>query len=221
MGATNYRPTLVQNYRSENVAIAAGHTTRPVRAVRAGASGSRIHQMVLTTNDAGANTVVLYHAQQMTLQSAMTVGAHVDGGGSSDTITRTAGSFITDGWKVGDLLFVHGSTTLANDFLTRITGVTATTLTFATGTTAANENLPTGAILYKASALGTVAVAANAGVSSGVPSIDLISPALFPEIDASPDRYRTLGPNNALLVAMGTVLGGSEFADVTTSLGDY
>jgi len=53
-------------------------------------------------------------------------------GATGDTITRTAGSFITDGFTVGDILTIAGSA--SNDLTTAaaITGVTATVLTLDT-----------------------------------------------------------------------------------------
>lgn len=50
-------------------------------------------------------------------------------GGTGDTITRSAGSWITDGFAVGDIITVAGSA--SNNFVgaSKITGVTATVLT--------------------------------------------------------------------------------------------
>jgi len=50
-------------------------------------------------------------------------------GGTGDTITRSAGSFITDGFAVGDIITVTGTTN--NNFVgaSKITGVSATVLT--------------------------------------------------------------------------------------------
>lgn len=59
---------------------------------------------------------------------------YVDGGGGNDTCTRATGSFVTDGFKVGGQMTTRASTTAANDGTYLITGVSALTLTFATGT---------------------------------------------------------------------------------------
>jgi len=58
----------------------------------------------------------------------------VDGAGGDDTATRASGSFIDDGFVVGGQMTVRAATTSANDGTYTITGVAATTLTFATGT---------------------------------------------------------------------------------------
>lgn len=214
-------PTLVQTYKSASKSLQNGHGTRPVRVFQAGANGSRVHQMLLTLSDTAANVATLYHLTQMTLLSAMGTGAHVDGGAGSDTLTRSSGSYITDGWQVGDLLYVYGSTTLANDYAARVTAVAAGTLTFATGTVNTAENLPAGAILYKAAPIGAFATAALGGTSSGVAGVDLLSSTLFPDLDASPYRYRTLGANNGFAVGFSTLLASTEYADVITGAADY
>ena len=57
----------------------------------------------------------------------------VDGGGSDDSLTRNRGSFIDDGFGVGMTLTIANTT--SNDGAAYvITGITADTLTFATGT---------------------------------------------------------------------------------------
>ena len=70
--------------------------------------------------------------------------ALVDGGAGSDTITDSGSNFITAGFAPGDVVYLYGATTAGNDtaFASGIvlTGVTAGTLTFATGTVAAAEN---------------------------------------------------------------------------------
>lgn len=60
--------------------------------------------------------------------------AFVDGGASEDTITDDASGFVTAGFSPGDLIYVYGSTTAANDLVgVELTAVAAGTLTFATG----------------------------------------------------------------------------------------
>ena len=56
----------------------------------------------------------------------------VDGAGGNDTVTRAAGSFVTDGFVVGGAMVVRDATTSANNGSYVITGVAALTLTFAT-----------------------------------------------------------------------------------------
>jgi hypothetical protein len=63
-----------------------------------------------------------------------------DNGGSADTITRDAGSWIDDGFRLGDYISVFGATTAGNNVnQKKLVGVSALTLTLATGTLAATE----------------------------------------------------------------------------------
>lgn len=61
----------------------------------------------------------------------------VEGGGSADTITRSAGSFVSDGFKAGMTITVFGS--VSNDGTYTIATVAALTLTLATGDDLAAE----------------------------------------------------------------------------------
>lgn len=63
----------------------------------------------------------------------------VDGGAGNDSITRTVGSWITDGFQVGDWIQVFGATTSGNNFSAKILTVSATTLGIATAKVATGE----------------------------------------------------------------------------------
>ncbi len=215
-------PIFVDTWRAEQAVLIAAHsTTIAIRGFLAGASGSRVHAISVANTDSGGNTMIAYHADPMTLQSNMGTGAFVDGGGSSDTITRTSGSFITDGWLVGDRLWVYAPTTLANGFFVTLTAVAALTLTFATNTTDTAENFPTGAIIYRLSQLHLTTLVANAGNAASTDALDMLLTD-WPMADASPDRYITLGALDALVFSVGTAVGASpDRVDITTFGGDY
>lgn len=77
-------------------------------------------------------------------------GALVDGGASSDTITRSSGSWLTDGWTPGMILVLKGATTSANDTAVSgvmVSNVTAGTLTIPTGTVNTGEAFAAGTTL--------------------------------------------------------------------------
>ena len=95
----------------------------------------------------------------------------VDGGGGDDTITRAAGSWVTDGFTTGTVIITG---TASNNATYTITGVVALTLTFATGTVTAE------AAVSATFAAGT-GLAANVGepitpAELGVSVIDGIFP---------------------------------------------
>ena len=215
-------PIFVGTWRVENTTLIAAHGTGlALVGWTAGSSGSRVHGISVANTDDGANTMVMYYAKRMTLQSAMTVGAFVDGGGGSDTITRTGGSFITDGWLVGDRLLVSSPTTLANSFFVTITAVVALTLTFATATVDTAENLPTGAIIWKLSQLHLTTLAINAGNAASTDALDMLITD-WPIADVTPDRYIILEANDALAFNVGTAVGASpDRVDIAVFGGDY
>jgi len=221
-------PIFIGTWRTEATSFVAAHGTGLALPIwTAGSSGSRVHGIAVVATDAGANTAILYYGKRMTLQSAMGTGAFVDGGGSDDTITRTSGSFVTDGWLVGDRLLVAGPagagapTTLANSFFVTLTTVAALTLSFATATTDTAENFPTGAVIYKLAQLHLTTLAANAGNAATTDALDMIITD-FPIADVTPDRYITLEANDVLAMNYGTAIGASpDRGDVTVFGGDY
>lgn len=108
----------------------------------------------------------------------------VDGGAGDDTITRTTGSFITDGFEIGDWIQVFNATTGANDFAVKLTAVVALTLSFVTGTVNTGE----------AGVATTVIVAAKGGSIQ-----DLLKHGVI-------DIYSGLQPADADAVETGTKL---------------
>ena len=215
-------PIFVGSWRTETTVLIASHSiTLALPCWVAGSSGSRVHAISVASTDSGASTAILYYAKQRTLESAMTVGALVDNGGSPDTLTRTGGSFVTDGWLVGDRMLVAGPTTLANSFFVTITVVAALTLSFVTATVDTAENLPTGAILYSLCQLHLTTLAANAGNAASTDALDMLITD-FPIADISPDRYLTLEGGDALAMSVGTAVGAApDRVDIMVAGGDY
>lgn len=70
----------------------------------------------------------------VTAKMSSTTVTFAEVGATGDTITRTAGSFITDGFQVGDLVTISNTPSGTNDFVgaAAIIGVTATVLTLDT-----------------------------------------------------------------------------------------
>ncbi|MEE8598288.1 MAG: hypothetical protein V3S69_02000 [Dehalococcoidales bacterium] len=215
-------PIFIGSYVTTITAFIAAHGTVLALPIHlAGSSGGRVHGIAVAATDAGANTALLYYAERMTLESAMGTGAFVDNGGSADTLTRTSGSFVTDGWLVGDRMLVADPTTLANSFFVTLTIVAALTLTFVTASVDTVENLPTGSIIYRLSQLHLTTLAANAGNAASTDALDMLITD-FPIADVTPDRYLTIGANDGLAMSVGTAVGASpDRIDVTVFAGDY
>lgn len=213
-------PQFIGTLRTEALQLIPGYSTRFRPLWVGGANGSQITQISITTNDAAANEVQFGILKKITEQANMGTGALVDGGGGSDTITRSTGNFITDGWRVGERLQVIGATTLANDFDALLTAVASTTLTFATATVDTAENLPSGAYLARLQKLPYVAVPAGAGEPTvvGVSGLDATQ---MPFLDSSPDRVFTLEADDVLVAAVTTAMGSSEVMDIIATGGDF
>jgi hypothetical protein len=216
------KPTFIGSYRNQITQLIPNFATRPRIIWSPGSNGSRLHAITLATNEDADTDIQFYLGEKLTAQADMGTGSFVDNGGSADEITRTSGSFITDGWRVGNRLVVQGATTVANDVEVIITGVTATTLTLSTGGGDVDtaEDLPTGAGLYRVTKLGYQ----DLPLGSGEPSVDpvnVLNAAEWPFLDESPDRYLTIGPDTYLLAATVNTLDTGEVVDINCFGGDY
>lgn len=231
-------PQFVAEYRDAIIQLTDQHSTRPRLVCKGGTAvaysasdptvyregGSRIHALSATTNDAGNNTCLLGKARQRTLVSNMGTASIA----TTSTITRSSGSFVTDGFLVGQRIAIlpvnpeDGSnlTTAGNGLICTLTAVAATTLTVS-GTPLTAETILAGFAIYQLTQLGVVSVPLNSGFASGVPAVSLLSPTVMPWLDDTPNRFMTLGPNEYLWVAAGTALAASEVIDVSAMLGDY
>lgn len=220
-------PLFVSAPRTQLTLFVPGHGTRPRVIFSPGTSGSIVNKIMAASTDGSANNVQLGHAEALTLQSNMGTGSLVDNGGSADTITRTSGSYVTDGWLVGDRLMVQGATTLANDFEVVLTAVTSTTLTLATGGGTVNtaEDLPSGAKLYRLVYFSYIDLAANAG-SSSTAGVSLLDETKAPALNNKPQRTLQIqdsaaGNEMVIAASLATALGIGETVDITVEAGDY
>lgn len=85
------------------------------------------------------------HSALVTTGAASSL-AYNDNDASVDTITRTVGSFITDGFAVGDSCIIGGTATNEDVGAFTLTVVEALTLTCATGTLSATEGAVTSTV---------------------------------------------------------------------------
>lgn len=213
-------PAVCPSWRSEAVLLHSGLSTRPRRIWTPGTYGSRVHQIAISSTDAGANVVTLWVMQRVTQQANMGTGAFVDGGGGSDTITRSSGSFVTDGWEIGDLIWVDRPTTLSNGFVAQLTNVASGTLTFATGTVGAAENLPSGSAIFRAVRIGTSSIAASAA-SGNVAGGNVLNSTRIPALFSGADCHLMISSSQVLALSAGTALATAETLGVVTNGGDW
>jgi len=231
-------PQFVAEYRDSIIQLTDQHSTRPRVVCKGGTAvaysasdptvyregGSRIHALSVTTNDAANNTVVLGRARRRTLVSDMGTASIA----TTSTITRSSGSFVTDGFLVGQRIAIlplnegdgANLTTAANGQILTLTTVAATTLTVS-GTPLIAETILAGFAIYQMMQHSVTSVPLNSGFASGVPAVSLLSSSVMPWVDDTPNRFLTLGPTEYLWAAAGTALGASEVMDVIAMLGDY
>lgn len=154
-----------------DVAPAAGNYT----------GGQRVFDIVATSTSGADNALLLWDGTQMTLYANM--GTAATTATTNATITRTTGSFITDGWKAGDSAMCFGSAGASNNGNVGIvTAVTATTLTFSgipSGFSANAEGA--GFRVIRVTRRAWTAIPANAGhataVSTLYPNVQLLAAA--------------------------------------------
>lgn len=162
--------------------------------------GGRVLELIASSSDAANKDVLFYPGFEATLASAMgTIGITAT---TNSTITRTIGSFITDGWRSGDLAMGFGATNAGNNGTVPIlTGVAAQTLTFNGTAALPTAEVPSAATfrLFRLGSPTRATIALGSGVNSGIPNVQLVgSPC-----DSSLDKTGIwLGANSVLIAAM-------------------
>lgn len=161
--------------------------------------GCRVIDGSIVSTDGTARSIVTFLGRVASRVSAFGATTTVTG---TNTFNRASGSFVTDGWRAGDLVVPFGMTTAANNgALGRVTTVTATALTV-NGTPYTNETMPTTARLVAACARTRKAVPINAGNDDAVPAVPLMGGSQDPASPALPDTGYSLGAEDVLLVSM-------------------
>ncbi|HEY4002427.1 MAG TPA: hypothetical protein VGO93_26385 [Candidatus Xenobia bacterium] len=214
-------PQFIGTYRSSQTQLVAAHATRPRPVWTPGSNGSRIHSINVATDDStSGQTLTLYRATPLTLASNMGTANLVKG--TPDTITRTAGSFLTDGWIQNQRIFVLGSTTLANDVTTFLSAaVAALTLTITASTFNNSEAFPSTGKLMMASLIATISLPASSGSGTSTVPLNALNPNLMPTLLGAPDNFFMLGSADMLLAAVSTSVASNKSVDIVVEGGDY
>ncbi|WP_291854902.1 hypothetical protein [Bradyrhizobium sp.] len=161
--------------------------------------GCRVIDGSLASSDGTARSLVLWLGRVLSRAA--------DFGGTLTVTTqnvfnRAAGSFLTDGWRVGDSVMPFGMTTAANNGVAGlVTAVTALALTV-NGTPYTNETMPATARLIRVSQRTRRAVPINAGNLDTTPAVALMGGAQDPAAPALPDTGYSLGDVDVLIAAM-------------------
>lgn len=167
------------------------------------AGGARVYDITFSSTDATANAAYLWEGVQLSLYANM--GTVSTTATSNATITRSSGSFITDGWLVGDQLMVLGSAGGTNNGNPGIiTAVSAGTLTLngvPSGWGANTEG--SGFRVIRVTKRAPIQIAANAGnATATTTTVDNVQ-----GISSTNDKTRDtlgieLGSNSLLLVSL-------------------
>jgi hypothetical protein len=204
-------PALFQCLRPTSFIAANGTTAKvlvePLAAANAVApapayvGGSTVIDLTAASSDAASKDLLIYEGVVTTTQDATNTGAMTT---TTSTIPRTSGSFIVDGWKVGDTGMVFAPEGVAANagvdgipFI--VTAVAALTLTL-NGTPIAALTLAAASRVVRIGQSFRATIAANSGNTSGsVPSVNLIGNAQDGSILRTEHK---LGPNDLLIAAM-------------------
>jgi len=176
-----------------DVAAASGNLT----------GGQRVFDIAVASTDGAANALLLCEGMQLSLYANM--GTATTTATTNTTITRTVGSFITDGWLVGDSVMCLGSAgTSNNGNVGTITSVTATTLTLngvPSGFSANTEGA--GFRLIRVTRRAWVSVPANAGNATSVSALNANVQVVGQGYDQTKDSTGIeLGATGLLLVGL-------------------
>jgi len=182
----------------------------PLAAAAAGATsplyygGCTIIDLTATSSDV-AKDVILYEGVVTTTQETTATGAMTT---TASTITRTNGTFITDGYKVGDnvMIFAPEGTTpnaAVDGILATLTTVVALTLT-ANGTPFGALTLATGSRVVRVANLFRATVAASSGTTASAPNVKLLGNA---QDQSAILAEKKLGATDMLIIAMQAAVG--------------
>lgn len=142
--------------------------------------GASVIGLDACSTDAADKIVNLWVGEILTTQETTNTGEIDTTATTNGTITRVNGSFITDGWKIGDLcmIFTPDNTAQAatgiDGIVCTLTAVTATTLTMSGTPIAAQSSLTAGTRLVRVARRGQFSVPANSGNSTTIPSVSLL-----------------------------------------------
>lgn len=159
--------------------------------------GCAVIDITAASADANAKQILLYHGIVLTSVGASTGTATT----TTSTVTRASGSYITDGWEIGDLVMTFAPKdalpNVSDGLLGIVTGVVAGTLTV-NGTPLVAGSLAAGTRICRVALDLRATVDALAGTNGNSASIGLLNHGN----DGSLLRYeRKLGANELMAVA--------------------
>lgn len=167
--------------------------------------GCRVVAGTIASTDAVAKSALIWVGDRLSAMGNAT-GTIT----SQNVITRNdAGSFLTDGWSIGDPVMAFGTGLAADDGVQAVlTAVTALVLTF-NGTPFTNTTLAATTKLYRMAQRTQRAIPANSGNADATLPVPLFTTGATsqdPDLPALPDTGLSLGPTNILAVSFKAAL---------------
>ena len=216
-------PNYVARYPTQGYSFAIADSTNwRVLANSPSPNGCRVHYLNVAQTEATARNLTLGIGRRLSIPSNFGATKTVT---ATNQINRASGSFITDGWRVNDIVMLVNLTDLFTDAnhstFGVVSAVTATALTVI-GTPFSNQSpMSDNLHLYKVGVQTMHNIPASAGASNSVPSVAALGTTQWPMIDSSPGRFLTMGPNDVLVGQLGAAMTSTNRTDVTVGLGDY
>jgi len=224
-------PVLIQKYRTQQtIFLNAGALVQPIW--QAGPNGSRIHAISFTQTDTNAGVLQLFQGKVLT-DNALCAPNYPRYQGlppvlaitkaATDTVTRTNGSFIADGWRVGQICFaINENVNPQNQVLQIVTTVAAATLSLGANIFNATDATPgAGLQLVMGNLLDSITNVSGAGNTNAVPALNLMSTTNFPSFLPSPDTFLLLDSFEYLLLSVATAPASTKQYSCTVYGGDY
>lgn len=170
--------------------------------------GLSLLDLVAASTDPSIRDFLLWRAAVTTTQDAALTGVVST---TATTVDRITGSFIADGWRIGDIVSVYAPSGIAavagtEGLFGSVSAVSALSLTFTViGTAWSIAVVPNGARICKMSQLFRASVPANAGNTAAIPNFSFLNNPM----DSSLLRFeRKLGLTEMLVLQPVAALTG-------------
>lgn len=166
--------------------------------------GCTVLSLDATATDTASKDIQLWTGEVLTTQETSATGAMAITASTNCTITRAAGSFLTDRWKVGDSVMPFAPDTSApnaasDGVVGLITAVVAGTLTVSGLPWSVVASLATGTRLARVAPLFRTTIPLSSGNTTAIAGYSLLNHAN----DPSSLRFeKKLGATNMLIAAM-------------------
>ena len=225
-------PLFISRFDNQTTSfVNAGATVQPVWT--AGRFGSRIHLVNVVGNGVGSNPIDLFIGKVITDNARAfplgSSGPREKTGGktpvlsiaTTTTVTRTNGSFLIDGWQVGNrIAIINEWNNVQNYTIQLLTTVVAATLTLTSAVNATDTTPPGDMQLLRCAQICSGTLTSGTGTSNTA-SLNLLTATLMPGLLGQPETYLVLGPHEVLLLKVAAAPGSGQSIEVLVGGGDY